>query len=308
MRVLVTGSSGLLGGGLVRELVERGHAVRALVRPGRAAPIPGLESAEGDLDDEAALRGALRGCTGLIHAAARCTTLPSESELQRATNVEGTSRLVRAAQAARVERIVHVSCMAAVGYARTACALNEGARWNVGDLGIEHFDTKKEAEERALAGAWAGMDLCVVNPGFLLGTRGDGRAHDLVDAVRAGRVVASPRGGASVVDVRDAARTCVSALERGRRGERYLLGGTNVTWHGLDTALALALGVATPRSGLGLLARWRARPAHDALRPSDSYFWIDDAKARAELGHATRPLAETVRDACALNAARSPRG
>lgn len=306
MRVLVTGSSGFLGAHLVRELLLRGHAPRALVRPGRRAGVPhgpDVEVAEGELADEAALRRALRGCDGAVHAAAVRATRAEDLATQRAANVEGTTRFLRAAQAAGTMRLVHVSSMAGVGFTREPAPLAESARWNVGELGLEHFDTKKESEERALAGAWAGMELVVVNPGTLLGPRLDGRAHELVEAVRAGRVRASPAGGASVVDVADAARGTVLALERGRRGERYLLGGTNVSWHALDTALARSLGAAEPRAGGGLLARWRAAPEHDALRPAGAWFWIDDAKARAELGHASRPFDETVRRACALSAA-----
>jgi dihydroflavonol-4-reductase len=196
--------------------------------------------------------------------------------------------------------------MAAVGYSREPIPLSESVRWNVGGLGIEHFDTKKEAEERALAGAWAGMDLCVVNPGTLCGARAGGGAHELAIALREGRLRASPAGGANVVDVADAARGCVLALERGRRGERYLLGGTNVTWHELDSALAREVGTPEPAASAGLLARVRATPEHDALRPAGAWFWIDDAKARAELGHTSRPLAETVRAACAISAPPAP--
>ena len=306
MRVLVTGSTGFLGAHVVRELARRGHAVRALVRPGRPATPPAgpaVELAEGDLADEASLRRALRGCEGAVHAAGFLATSPSELGTERATNVEGTTRFLRAAQAADVQRLVHVSSMAGVGFAREPVPLAETCRWNTGELGLAHFDAKKESEERALAGAWAGMELCVVNLGTLLGSRDDGRAHALVAALRAGRLRASPAGGASALDAEDAARGCVIALERGRRGERYLLGGTNVSWHALDTALARELGVAEPAAGGGLLARFRAPLEHDALRPSGAWFWIDDAKARAELGHASRPLAETVRRACAVSAA-----
>lgn len=306
MRVLVTGSSGFLGAQVVSELLRRGHAVRALVRPGRTMSRPrdaAVEVAEGDLADEASLRRALRGCEGAVHAAGFLATSPAELGTERATNVEGTTRFLRAAQAAGVARLVHVSSMAGVGFAREPVPLTESCRWNAGELGIAHLDAKKESEERALAGAWAGMELCVVNLGTLLGARDDGREHALVAALRAGRLRSSPAGGASALDAEDAARGTVSALERGRRGERYLLGGTNVSWHTLDTALARELGLAEPSAGGGLLARFRAPPEHDVLRPSGAWFWIDDAKARAELGHAPRPLAETVRRTCALSAA-----
>jgi len=307
MRILVSGSAGFLGRHLVRELVRRGHAVRALVRAGSgpvASETGEVERAEGDLYDEASLRRALRGCEGAVHAAAFFAKTAAENATERATNVEGTTRFLRAAQAAGVARIVHVSSMGGIGFAREPAPLTESCRWNGGELGLAHFDSKKESEERALAGAWAGMELCVVNPGTLLGPRLDGRAHELVEALRTGQLRASPTGGANVVDVEDAARGCALALERGRRGERYLLGGTNVAWHALDTALARELGVAEPAVGGGLLARFRAAPEHDALRPTGAWFWIDDTKARAELGHASLPLAETVRRACAVSAAR----
>src|SRR6187549_617861 len=115
MRVLVSGSSGFLGAHLCRELAARGHSVRALVRPGsdaRAADgvdqvADGVERAEGDLADEASLRRALRGCDGAVHAAVVRAATSDGHLLQRATNVEGTTRFLRAAQAAGVARIVH---------------------------------------------------------------------------------------------------------------------------------------------------------------------------------------------------------
>jgi dihydroflavonol-4-reductase len=315
MRVLVTGAGGFLGSHLVRELAARGHAVRALVRPGRPAPaLDGVdvERIEGDLSDEPALRRASRGCDGLVHAAASRALWRRRDLEQRATNVEGTARLLRAAQAAGVRRLVHVSSAAAVGCTREPAALDESFDWNAGSIGIGYVASKKEAEERALAAAWAGLDLCVVNPGALLGPRFDGRHVGAVEALRDRRLRWSPPGGGAVADVADVAIACALALESGRRGERYVLAAQNLTWHALHSALARALGVRAPRAMPRPVARTLAlatgvldtlglaRPpwTPEAWRATGWYAFLDATKARTELGWNPRPFEETVRRAC----------
>ncbi|MBL8863001.1 MAG: NAD(P)H-binding protein [Planctomycetes bacterium] len=297
MRVLVSGSTGLVGSHVLAALLARGHEPRALARPGRPSPSVASESAEGDLDDEASLRRALRGCEGLVHAAGFTTGEARLFERQRAVHVEGTSRLLRAAQAAGVARVAHVSCMFAVGFTRQPVPLAEGTRWNGVELRLEAALIQKEAEQRALAAAWAGLELAVAIPGWVLGRAPGAPDHPLVAALRAGSTRASPAGGASVIDAADAALGIVRVLESGRRGERYLLGGENAAWADVDARLARALGRPAPPARGGLLARWRAAPPHDLLRPAGVWSWIDDAKARSELGHAARPLDEAVRRA-----------
>jgi dihydroflavonol-4-reductase len=319
MKVLVTGSTGFLGSHTVRALLGAGHTVRALVRPGRPrAALDGLdvELAEGDVLDEASLRAACRGADGLIHCAARTGYWSRQNAVQRAVNVEGTAKLLRAAHAAEVRKIVHVSSIATIGCTRNDAprALDETHAWNPRSMRIHYVTTKKESEERALAAAWAGMDVVVVNPCMLVGPRFDGkRASATVLRIARGETKWIPPGGTSVADVEDVARGCALALERGRKGERYILGGHNVTWAELYGAIAGRLGVRAPGRRMPIAAVRALRFATGALdlahlsRPpwTPEIFralgwcaFVDSKKAGRELGYEVRPFEDVIARAC----------
>jgi dihydroflavonol-4-reductase len=313
MRVLVTGATGFLGSHVVRALLSRGIEVRALARARRPrAALEGLdvEIAEGDLTDEKGLIAACRGAGGLIHCAARTGYWSRQNEIQRAINVEGTSKLLRAAQAADVGRIVHVSSIATIGCSRDGRVLDETHVWMPRSLRIQYVTTKHESEERAFAAAWAGMDVVVVNPCMLVGPRLDGRPLSAVFTRIAGNKTRwIPPGGTSVADVLDVAEGCALAFERGRKGERYILGGTNVTWSAFYAAIARAFGVKAPgwrvpvaaartlelgAQALDLARLSRPPWTPEILRTWGLYGYVDSSKAKRELGYAFRPLEDVV--------------
>lgn len=318
MKVIVTGSTGFLGSHVVRALHAKGHDVRALVRAGRPRQhIEGLaEIVEGDVLDEASLRSACRGAAGLVHCAARTGYWSAQNELQRAINVEGTAKLLRAAHAAQVGRIVHVSSIATIGCTPIDAPreLDETHTWNPRSLRIHYVTTKKESEERALAAAWAGMNVVVVNPCMLVGPRLDGKPPSaIVMRLLRGQTRWIPPGGTSVADVQDVAEGCVLALERGTKGERYILGGHNVGWDELYGALATALGVEAPKKRLTLgtlraleIATLALDVVHASRPPwTPELFramrwcaFVDSSKARRELGYATRPFPDVIARAC----------
>lgn len=321
MRVLVTGATGFLGGHLVRALIEAGHEPRALVRPGRETcffEAVGAEVARGDLADEAGLRRAARGCDAVVHAAARTGDPPRDKrEEQWRTNVDGTTHLVRAARAAKVGRIVHVSSIATIGASRDGTPLDEGSLWDGPPVdGVPYALTKIEAEQRALAAARAGADVVVVNPSSLIGPRADGRpSGGTLAAIAARAVKIVPPGGVSVADVEDVARGCVRALECGRAGERYILGGENLTYREFFARIAAAAGVPAPRfvlprmlvpllvppaAALALAGRGRPPWTPGLMRAWGWFAYVDSSKARRELGYTCRPLDETVRRTLAV--------
>jgi dihydroflavonol-4-reductase len=323
IRVLVTGARGFLGAHVSQRLLQSGARVRALVRPGQTAPhleSEGVELAEGDLLDEPSLRRACRGADALIHCAARTGYWSRQNQLQRATIVEGTAALLRAVQGSGVGRIVHVSSIATVGASANAGVLDEQHVWNARALRINYVTSKHEAEHRALAAAWAGMDLVVVNPCALIGPRLDGKPGSaLVRRSASGNASWIPPGGTSIADVEDVALGVVSALERGRPGERYILGGHNISWRELDQRIASLAHVAPSRrhvpraalpflrAGAGVLDWMRlARPpwTPEIFRAWGWFAYVDSGKAQRELGYGFRPLEESL--ARTLNLPRRP--
>ncbi|HIG11643.1 MAG: NAD-dependent epimerase/dehydratase family protein [bacterium] len=315
MKVLVSGASGFLGAHIVQLLCRQGHEVCALVRSTterkHLAPFK-VEYIQGDLRDEHSLNAACRGIEGLVHCAAKTGYRSRQNEEQRAVNVEGTTALLRAAHLTRIQRIVHVSSVAAVGATREETLLDESALWNLGQLEVNYARTKRQAEERAMAAARGGMPLVVVNPSALLGPRMDGRGPSgLITGVAQGNLPWVPPGGFSVTDVRDVAAAVVAALEKGRVAERYILAGHNLSWRKLYEAIALAAGGRVPQADLSLSKlRWLTRKATlldrlhlcrtpmapEIYRSYGWYSWFNSNKAAEELDYRVRPLPEILAD------------
>ncbi len=312
--VLVTGAGGFLGSHVVRALLATGERPRALVRSGRVPDFlrrSDVTCVEGDLLDERSLTAACRGAQALVHCAARTGFWSRQNGEQRKVNVEGTAALYRAAHRMGIERIVHVSSVAAVGATRDGSVLDETTVWNLRPIRVNYATTKHAGEQRALAAAHGGMPLVVVNPAAILGPRLDGRSSSsLLARVALGRQRFTPAGGASVTDVEDVARAILRALDVGRVGERYILAGHNLTWEALFAAAARLKEVPAPRLHLG--PRWTGAVAWgltwlDRLRLTRPpwtpeiwrsygwYSWYDSDKARRELGYTVRPLEEILR-------------
>lgn len=318
LHVLVTGANGFLGAHVVARLLAHGHTVRAMVREGRArahVEASGVELVAADLLDESSLRRACRGADGMVHCAARMGFWSRQNEVQRWTIVEGSSALYRAAHAAQMERMVHVSSIAAVGATRDPRPLDDDAPWTGRALRVHYVDCKREAEERVLSAARRGMPIAVVNPTMLAGPRLDGRPPSyLVRRIALRRARWVPRGGTSVADVEDVAEGIVLALERARPGQRYVLGGHDLAWRELYDAVARELGApqrfrtipaGAARSlavGAALLDVLRlSRPpwTPEILRSWGWYTFARSDKAVRELGYRIRPLDEVIRRMCA---------
>lgn len=316
MHVLVTGAAGFLGAHVVRALLREGHEVRALVRPGQRRNHlrrVRAELFEGDLLEPRELRAACDGVDGLVHCAARVGYWSRQNKLMTRVNVDAVTSLLRCAGEARVQRIVHVSSAAAVGVTTTGEVLDEGAQWSLESRLVHYSLTKRRGEERALAAAFGGLPVVVVNPSTLFGPRLDGLpASPLLLGLERGRLPWVPPGGVSVTDVEDVASGIAAALLRGRPGERYLLAGHNLTWQQLYQAIVDVTGGRMPKKVLTLprlrrklwksrlldalhLARYPETP--EVLRTYGTYGWYDSAKAMLELGYDVRPLHDLLRHA-----------
>ena len=288
MRVYVTGGGrGFIGGHVVRALRARGYEVR---------------TAWVDLRDADGLRREISGCDAVFHVAALYSFDAPEAELE-AVNVGGTQNVVDACLAAGVRRLVHTSSCTTCGPVpgRVATEADYPPDW---ELVIPYKRTKLESERLVLA---SGLDAVVVNPTTPVG-EGDtaptptGR---MVQGVASGRYRAYVgTAGVNLVDVRDVARGHLLALERGRSGERYLLGGENMPLKEAFARIARAAGKAPPsirvpyaavRAGaaLGLVNRNEA-----LLARLPEYF--SSAKAKEELGYEPSPLDDALKRAVAL--------
>lgn len=233
MNILVTGSTGFIGGALCRALVEQGHTVRAFHRAGSSLrlieDLP-VEHAVGDLTQPATLTPAMDGIEAVFHAAAWM----SNNELGRlyAVTVEGTRAVLRAARQAGVRRLVHTSSVAALGVPPPGqvVLMDETHTWNLRPEQYPYGYAKYLAELEVQKEVALGLDAVIVNPALVVGP-GDvhrGSTSILLKVAR-GKVGVSMAGGLNVVHLRDVIAGHLKALESGRTGERYILGGQNLT-------------------------------------------------------------------------------
>jgi dihydroflavonol-4-reductase len=306
-RVLVTGATGFIGSHLVRTLLARGDDVRVAVRASSAlGPLEGLdvERVNADITDAKAMRRAARTMERAFHVAGTTNLRKAAADVLR-TNAEGTRTVLDACAAAKVERVVHVSSVAAIGPARPGGALDE-RHVHGGPLGIPYADSKHAAEVEALRAAARGLDVVVACPGHVLG-RGDERrsSTEVVRRFLLRRIPAYVDGAICIVDVEDVAAGLVLCEERGVSGERYILGTRNYTWERLFGELERFSGVEGPavrlplRVALALAETASRAPGPTPLTPSEvraaGHWWTyRSAKARRELGWTTRPHEDTV--------------
>ncbi|MFL5329719.1 MAG: NAD-dependent epimerase/dehydratase family protein [Gemmataceae bacterium] len=257
------------------------------------------------------LSAAFTGCDIVYHLAG-AVDFGSEWERFRQVNVTGTRNVIAAAQAAGVRRIVHCSSIVAVGASSRPTRLDETARWNLGPLQVPYVNTKREAEDVALAAR--NIDVVVANPACVIGP-GDHAGSEfgtICGRFWRGKLPIHFGGGNNFVDVRDVATGLRLCAERGRAGERYILTGSNRSMTAFFSELALAARHSFPRFCLptvlapltaALEFKLAPRSRHRAyLSPAQAkllsyFFYFDCGKARRELGYSARPLRESLRDA-----------
>ena len=312
-RVFLTGATGFIGQHVLRALRAAGYEVRSLVRTAGAAPDGDV--VVGDLRRPGDLLPALRGCRYLVHCAALYSFAPCDRSSLRSVNVAGTAGLLEVARIAGVERAVVTSSAATVGAARSAEQPSTEADRTVDGEPTGYHHSKLEQEFAARA---ARVPVVLVLPTTVVGP-GDAKPTPsgrlIMDFAR-GRVFAlPPRGGANLVAVEDVARAHVLALERGRPGERYLIGGDNLSLDQVWRLLAETTRRPMPRwripYRLALLIGWidearcrllpRAAPRVplEGVRMSVRPMYVDCAKARAELGYDPGPVRAAIERAVA---------
>jgi len=316
-RVAVTGASGLLGGNLAVELAAAGHHVVAIRRAGtkisHLEDVP-IEWRAADLGATDELARAFDGADCVFHCAAAVGVMRDVTPEITAANVTGTGNVIDAVIAARVPRLVHTSSVVAVGLSTDGRPCDETARWNFDTEGMAdaYSITKRRAEDLVNA-ARDRIDAVIVNPTYMLGPR-DARPSSgrlIVDVVRQ-RVPGWTPGTNNFVDVRDVARGMIAAWHKGRRGERYILAGHEMTYGEVMRAIASVAGTKPPRLRVPQPAAWlfgkwgdlverRGKvPVVNSTQIRYAYtdkFRFKSDKAARELGYQCGPLEPALRDA-----------
>jgi dihydroflavonol-4-reductase len=313
--VLVTGASGFLGWHVARVLLERNYPVRALLRQG--SRIDGLdqggldvERVTGDLRDAASLEHAVAGCALVFHVAADYRLWARDPQELYRSNVDGTRNLLQAARQAGVERVVYTSTVGCIGIPPGGTG-NEETPVSIRDMAGDYKRSKFLAEQAALEFARAGFPVVIVNPTAPVGD------HD-VKPTPTGKIVldflngdmpAFIDTGLNVVDVRDTAEGHVQACERGRSGERYILGSENLTLAEILQKLARITGRRAPTIQLPYALAYCAgacstawagitgtppRVPLDAVRMARKKMWVTHRKAQQELGFDPRPADQAL--------------
>ncbi len=316
-KTLVTGGSGFVGRAVVQALLDQGREVRVLARRRQHPALKGLavEVVQGDLTDSESLVAALQGCAALFHVAADYRLWVPDPASMYEVNVTGTRNLLRAALAAGVERVVYTSTVGTLGNPGDGTPGTEDTPVTLADMVGHYKRSKFLAEQVALEYAARGLPLVVVNPSTPVGpwdSRPTPTGQMIVDFLN-GRVPAYLDSGLNLIHVRDVAAGHVLAAERGRQGEKYILGHQNMTLAEIFTELADLSGRPAPRWRLPyfpilLLAYinefWSTwitrRPPRiplTAVKMARKKMFFDSQKAVRELGLPQTPVREALAEA-----------
>lgn len=318
MICVVTGATGFLGEHVCAELIARGHVVRALART-RSDHLAdlGCEVHRGDVLSAADLDKALPGAGAVFHLAGMVSRDPDDVRRMMRLHVDGTRAVLEAMARHGVKRMILASTSGTIAVSKDEAILDED-NGTVEELvaGWPYYTSKIYQERLAFdLGAKLGLEVVALNPSLLLGP-GDRRLSSTGDVLRflRGQIPSVPPGGINFVDVRDVAAAAATALERGRAGERYLLGGPNWTMKEFFGRLARVSKVRGPwltlpsslqrwgASALESVYRWRGKePPVDriSVEMSEHYWWFDSGKASRELGFEARDPGLTLADTVA---------
>jgi dihydroflavonol-4-reductase len=318
-KTLVTGGTGFVGRAVVTELLAAGRAVRVLARQKEHPALQGLdvELAPGDLRDEDSLKRAVAGCTSLFHVAADYRLWVPDPETMYAVNVDGTRNLLAAAAAAGVTRVVHTSTVGTLGNPGDGTPGAEDTPVGLKDMVGHYKRSKFLGEQVALEYARQGLQVTVVNPSTPVGpwdSRPTPTGAIIVDFLKK-RMPAFLETGLNLIHVRDVARGHLLAEEKGRIGEKYILGHENLSLSRIFQMLAEISGQPAPKWQLPywpVLAlahidefwanHWSGRPPRmpvTAIRMAKKYMYFDNAKAVKYLGLTLTPVRQALEDAAA---------
>ena len=311
MLTFVTGATGFLGSHVARVLAQQGAELRLLVRKSsdlrNLEGVPG-ERVTGDLLEPESFRAALTGCEAVFHVAADYRLWIPEPEAMYRANVEGTRALLQKAREQGVRRVVHTSSVATIGFSDVGAVVDETTPVSLSGM-IGHYKRSKFLSEQvAFEAARCGQDVVVVNPTTPVGERD-------IKPTPSGRIIldflkkkfpAYVDTGLNLVDATECARGHVAAFEKGRSGERYILGGENLSLKQILDQLGELTGLPSPSIKLpyffafatgvvdelvtGRLLGREPRATIDAVRMGKKKMWVSSGKAERELGWKIVPV------------------
>lgn len=318
MKVFLTGATGFLGSHVARVLAQQGAQLRLLVRPSsdrRNVADLNAERVVGDLREPASFEKALDGCDAVFHVAADYRLWVRDPDQMYRSNVEGTRGLLAAAKKHGVRRVVYTSSVATMGFTSNGSMADENSPVSLEDMIGPYKRSKFMAEQVAFEAAREGTDVVVVNPTTPVGERD-------IKPTPTGRIVvdflkrkfpAYVDTGLNLVDATECARGHVQALEKGRRGERYILGGENLTLKQILDRLGSITGLKSPTVKLpyvfalatgvvdevvtGRILGREPRATIDAVRMGRKMMFVSSARAERELGWRTVPVDGALRRA-----------
>ncbi|MGO9085442.1 MAG: hopanoid-associated sugar epimerase [Candidatus Sulfotelmatobacter sp.] len=310
MLVFLTGATGFLGSHVARALADQGAELRLLVRPtsnlknleGLLSPGTKAETATGDLRDAASLEKAMSGCDTVFHVAADYRLWVRDPEEMYRSNVEGTRAILEAARKNGVRRVVHTSSVATMGFSDDGSLADEDSPVSLAAMIGPYKRSKFMAEQIAMEAGRSGMDVVTVNPTTPVGEQD-------VKPTPTGRIVvdflkrkfpAYVETGLNLVDAGECALGHIAALEKGRSGERYILGGENLTLKQILDRLSRITGLPSPTVKLpyivafaagvvdeaitGRLLHREPRATVDTVRMGRKKMFVSSGKAERELG------------------------
>ncbi|MBL8177365.1 MAG: NAD-dependent epimerase/dehydratase family protein [Bryobacterales bacterium] len=308
--VLVTGATGFLGWHVAKLLLKSGERVRALVRPSSSVRELDVETVTGDLRDAASLERAVAGCRAVYHVAADYRLWAKDSRDLYRSNVDGTRNMLEAARLAGVERFVYTSTVGCIGIPSGGIG-NEETPVTLEDMTGHYKRSKFQAEQVALEYARTGFPVYIVNPTAPVGD------HDvkptptgkiIVDFLK-GNMPAYIDTGLNLVDAADTARGHVLAAERGKPGERYILGGENMTLGQILQQLAGLSGKPAPKMRIPYPVAYVAgvcstaaahvtgkepRAPLEGVRMARKKMWVSCDKAQRDLGFTAAPVEQAL--------------
>lgn len=314
MKVVVTGATGFLGGWVARQLVKENHQVHILVRKNsnyQELQNIGCIPHYGDVTDPHSVVEALHSMDAAFHLAGVIAYKKSELPLMEKVNVMGTQYIVQACKDLKIPRLVHLSSVTAIGASfNPNQILNENSEYNVGHLQLGYFETKRKAElivKKACAENL--IDAVILNPSTIYGS-GDAQKGSRKTQVKVakGKFPFYTQGGVNVVAVESVVEGIISAWQKGRTGERYILAGENLLIKDLFQIIAESAGVKPPSikmptSLLHVIGAvgdqleklgFRSSISSENAWTASLYHWFDASKAQKELGFKSLPARHAI--------------